>query len=376
MAGLDMRKSATGVSRQIGHLAVSLEGSSPMAGYLESELSHLPEATGAERGELRVVLGGVPDLVGAAHLEEHVVGDDGFVVERSLIRVGLSAKDASLIRVSAREAPRAALRDLVSRLRDINYLQAVDRAAKDVVYGALIPAVQLRQLPLRQTWLHASAVARDGRAVVLAAWGGIGKTSLMLQLAHRGGWQFLADDLAVLDDSGTVYRSPWRIQVYAYSLEGEGELRRRVLAGRGPVDRFQWYALLWRRGPMQVRRRMHGSELFGDSGVADAARLGQALFLRRVGRGAFAVRTLEPDRAAAAAAATLAFDLDILHRWQLAAGASLSPTWLPKPAETAEQSEEIIRSALVESGAECLLVDIPVGAGPRELSDYVSALLG
>jgi hypothetical protein len=346
-----------------------------MAGYLESELSHLPEATGAERGHLRVVLGDVPELAGGVHLDEHVVGDAGFVVERRLIRVGLSAKDPSVVRIASKEQPRPALRDLHNRLRDINYLPAVDRTAKDAVYGALIPAVQLRQLPLRQTWLHASAVARDGQAVALAAWGGIGKTSLMLQLVRHRGWQFLADDLAVLDDSGTVYRSPWRMQLYAYNLEGEDELRRRVLAGRGLVDRFQWYALLWRRGPEQVRRRVHAGELFGDTGVADTAKLGQALFLRRVEGDAFSVRHLEPERAAAAAAATLEFDLDILHRWQLAASGSVSPAWLPERSETSAQSEEVIRSALVESGAQCLLVDIPVGAGPRELSEHVSPLL-
>jgi hypothetical protein len=30
---------------------------------------------------------------------------------------------------------------------------------------------------------------------------------------------------------------------------------------------------------------------------------------------------------------------------------------------------------LIESGAECLLVDIPVGARPQELLEYVSSLL-
>jgi hypothetical protein len=346
-----------------------------MAGYLASELSHLPSATGAERGHLRVVLGDVPDLPGGVQLEEHVVDDTRFVVDRRLIRVGLSAADAWVVRIASKEEPRTAILDLHNRLRDINYLPAVDRVAKDAVYGALIPVVQLAQLPLRQTWLHASVVARSGRAVALAAWGGVGKTSLMLQLVHHQGWQFLADDLAVLDDSGTVHRSPWRIQLYAYSLEGEGSLRRRLFAGRGLVDRFQWYALLWKRGPMQVRRRVHASELFGDAGVADAAKLGRALFLRRIDGDAFSVRDAEPNRAAAAAAATLEFDLDILHRWQLAASGSVSEPSLPRPSETSAQSEQVIRSALIESGAECLLVDIPVRAGPHEVLEYVSPLL-
>jgi hypothetical protein len=75
---------------------------------------------------------------------------------------------------------------------------------------------------------------------------------------------------------------------------------------------------------------MLAGELFRDAGVADSAKLGQALFLRRIDGEAFAVRDLEPDRAAAAAAATLEFHLD-LHCWQLAASGSASRIWHPRP---------------------------------------------
>jgi hypothetical protein len=360
---------------RIGRLAVSVEGDSPTAGYLESELSHLPAATGAEQGHLRVVVGEIPEFRGGVRLDEHVVGETELVVERRLIRIGLSANDTSVVRIAPKEEPRSAIRDLPSRLRDINYLPAAGRVAKYAVYRALLPAVQLAQLPLRQTWLHASMVARDGNAVALAAWGGVGKTSLMLELVHQGGWQFLADDLAVVDDSGCVHRSPWRIPVYAHSLVGKGDLRRRVFTGRGPVDRLQWHALRWKRGPAQVRRRVLAGELFGDAGMADSARLRQVLFLRRIDGSEFSAREVEAEDAAAAGAATLEFDLD-LHRWQLAASGSVSRAWLPRPAETSAQSEEVIRSAVRESGARCLLVDIPEGAGPRELSTYVTPLLG
>lgn len=132
---------------KIGHLAVSIEGEDPTAGYLKSELSHLLKATGRERGHLRVVVGEIQEFQRGLHLDEHVVGETDFVVERRLIRVGLSAKDASVVRIAPKEKPRSAIRDLPNRLREINYLSAVDRVAKYAVYRALMPAVQLTQLP-------------------------------------------------------------------------------------------------------------------------------------------------------------------------------------------------------------------------------------
>lgn len=73
---------------------------------------------------------------------------------------------------------------------------------------ALMAGLQARGLLA----VHAAAVARGGRAVVLSGPGGTGKTTLALALAARG-FEILSDELAVLDPAtGQVY--PYRRNVH------------------------------------------------------------------------------------------------------------------------------------------------------------------
>lgn len=60
--------------------------------------------------------------------------------------------------------------------------------------------------------VHAAAVARGGRAVVLSGPGGTGKTTLALALAARG-FEILSDELAVLDPAGRLV-FPYRRNVH------------------------------------------------------------------------------------------------------------------------------------------------------------------
>lgn len=57
-------------------------------------------------------------------------------------------------------------------------------------------------------WLHAGAVAKAGRSVVLAASWGSGKSTLSMQL-HKQGWTYLSDDIVPLDPvTGVVHPFP------------------------------------------------------------------------------------------------------------------------------------------------------------------------
>lgn len=65
--------------------------------------------------------------------------------------------------------------------------------------------------------LHAGAVTRGGKAMVLLGHSGLGKTTLTVELVRRG-WGFLSDDFAVMDDRAIVHPFPRRVNLTDASL--------------------------------------------------------------------------------------------------------------------------------------------------------------
>lgn len=66
--------------------------------------------------------------------------------------------------------------------------------------------------------LHAGAVARDGRAVLIVGRSGWGKTTQTLALVQRG-WRLLSDDFAVVRADGTVEPFVRRVNLTTASLD-------------------------------------------------------------------------------------------------------------------------------------------------------------
>ncbi|GEM_PF-4197504 len=66
-------------------------------------------------------------------------------------------------------------------------------------------------------FLHASAFSYQGACYVINAFGGTGKTNLLLDILERGG-EYLADDLTVVDQNGVIYPYRKRINLLYYNF--------------------------------------------------------------------------------------------------------------------------------------------------------------
>jgi hypothetical protein len=158
--------------------------------------------------------------------------------------------------------------------------------------------IQLALLPRGASLAHAAAVEKDGRGVLLASWGGVGKTAIVSRLIKRWGWKLLGDDFVILSKTGYCYGFPKPMVLYPYHRELFPEV---FSGGKGPwaptvANSFlSKLALLikpaLRRTPRLLRLaraynpqsvRILPSDVFGKESLSSRARITKAVWLERV----------------------------------------------------------------------------------------------
>lgn len=365
---------------RLGRLGIALEGDDPILPLVASELVAIAEEragtdTRPEPG-LEIRFEPPPQAADAALVDGLEVTADAFSGHRSGLDFAVAGGRPR--RLWARSAPftrwRHRLPPAVARFLNWNHLTPREVVAKNFFYDLFDFVSQTAQLQLGQSYLHAAGFERDGRAVVLAGWGGAGKTSAMLRFVLAGTGSFLSDDLAVIDDSGTVWRSPKRLQVYGYNVTGDPALADRLLTGRSAADRLAWRLFHLARGPRRVRRRVSAEELFGAGRVARAAPLGALFVLEGTARPELSAVALPREEAAERLTETLLSELSPLVEVTSAVRSVRPDGFWPTLAEIAGTTRAVLFAALV--GVEPVRVDVPRGTEPAALHRFLDRRLG
>lgn len=94
-------------------------------------------------------------------------------------------------------------------------------------YYLLLPLLNARLQDAGMSFIHASAVSRQGDGLLFAGWGGTGKTNLLVRLLELG-CEYYGDDLAVVDRQGLLYPFPRALNLYSYNVRQSAALRSTV----------------------------------------------------------------------------------------------------------------------------------------------------
>ena len=259
------------------------------------------------------------------------------------------------------------------RARDWNFLSGEETHAKNFMYGVFDYLTHIAQLELGQSYIHASSLSRDGEGTAIVAWGGIGKTSAALKLITEHGFSFLSDDLGLVDDAQTIWRTPKRLQVYAYNLEGEEQLRSMLLDGRSILDRASWEWKLQRRGPKGVRRRVSAEELFGAQSVARSAPLTRIFCLERGDARDFEARSITTEELAHRAAEVVMHEIEPFGIVSRALHSGHHAPLLPTQDQVVSATRAVLRRAF--DGIPVLSIRIPLSTTPTSLANYLLSLI-
>jgi hypothetical protein len=261
----------------------------------------------------------------------------------------------------------------IYRARDWNFLSTEETHAKNFMYGVFDYLTQIAQLELGQSYIHASSLSRDGEGTAIVAWGGIGKTSAALKLITEHGFSFLSDDLGLVDHAGTLWRTPKRLQVYAYNLEGEEQLRSMLLDGRSILDRASWEWKLQRRGPKGVRRRVSAEELFGAQSVARSAPLKRVFCLERGDAKDFETRSITTEELSHRAAEVVMHEIEPFGLVSRALHSGHHAPLLPTQDQVVTATRAVLRRAFADIPV--LSIRIPLSTTPTTLANYLLSLI-
>lgn len=360
---------------RLGRLGFELLGDHAVAAHLREEFAPI-EVHPAEPLLRFAFTDALGHAAGATHVGPLRVWPDAFTAEQGGLAYHVD-RSGPVTDVRIRPASLPFHRRFTPaswlRARDWNYLTPHEVVAKNFVYGIFDYLSQIVQLPLGQSWLHASSFERDGRAVAVIGWGGIGKTTAMLKLATEDGWRFLSDDLVAIDADGVLWRNPKRLQVYAYNVRGQPLLRKALLRDRSPLDRLTWAARARIFGPKHVRRRVSAEWLLGEDAVSARAQLEHALYFERSDVPDFRVRPLTVDELAHRAALTLLHELQPFTELSLAMQTTGVRPSLPSTRAMYEDSRRVLAQAFARVHPQ--LVEVPVDAGPDDVSAFMRGLL-
>jgi len=163
------------------------------------------------------------------------------------------------------------------KLKSIQYL--TDREAIGQIFHELILIPSVFFDPSRAI-VHASGITTPKRQTVLfGGTGGVGKTSLELELCLHKSCHFVADDLCVINNRGEVFPNLAYPKVYGYNVKGNIPVKKAIFRQRNIVDKLQWH-LLTTRGLNKVRRQISPKELYGNV-ISDGTGLDKFIILSR-----------------------------------------------------------------------------------------------
>lgn len=286
--------------------------------------------------------------------------------QQTVPRIHLTQRDGLMLRTAGR------LPSPLFRFLHVHRFSSEEVRASTFLYRHLIPWVQHILVRRGATLVHAAAVrSKAGGGLLVAGWGGSGKTSgtAALYFGRSEQWSFLSDDLAIVDSDGRAYRSPIPLNVFPYSTSTFPPLHDRVVRGMGFWDRLQWAVRGRVMGRAGVARRIPAPI---DPSPAVGTKVELALHLNR--------GPVDEPRASHWDAASFARMCRTVLHFELrgavpvyAAASALVPATDAIPAidRLVEEAEKVLAMGLRTTS--CRVLTVPEDAGPRELGTWLES---
>jgi hypothetical protein len=267
--GMKSESPDTNARYQIASTSVEVQyGSGPSSALLRHEMKGYPASGKPAELVIRINPPNEETPVVARNPQLHCVTPGGFTADFGRYQVRWNAADPVVVDLLNFDEHR---KSIVRKIWSMGYTHPFEGIGQIFHEIVLIPTLFM-YFNQRLAVLHGSAVQKpDGGGLLVTGTGGVGKTSLMLDLVRERGCRFISDDMSLLDSEGNLWANRSFPKIYAYNVVGDTALLTTLMKGRSVADRLQW-GLKQRSGRSKVRRRVDPEDLFAGN-VADTAAL-------------------------------------------------------------------------------------------------------
>ncbi len=191
-----------------------------------------------------------------------------FIAQMGANRVCFSWQDTDNLNIYiSKHTQQSLLRKWLWKIRNLQYTtvdEALGQAFHELV---LVPSVYFDS---DRFLIHASGVLNhENEVILLGGTGGVGKTSLELELCLQHGYRFVADDISVVSSDGLVSPNLAFPKIYGYNLVNTPSVAQKVFKDRSTLDHLHW-RIHATRGLNRVRRRVSPLDLYGGYSQTDA----------------------------------------------------------------------------------------------------------
>jgi hypothetical protein len=151
---------------------------------------------------------------------------------------------------------------------------------KRFVFYVYVPTLQLCAMKKGASFTHSSAIEKEGNAILFPAWGGIGKTGLMSSFLSEG-WQFLSDDLCLIDEKGAANLHPLPMHLYKYHEIQNPELIQNMFKQLSFNDRLVWKIFGYVKKADRLVRWVNPEKVFGLEKISEEGKIAEVIHLHR-----------------------------------------------------------------------------------------------
>lgn len=246
------------------NLLINLEPANSESKILRDELKIYPTFSLEERVNLRI---NFKKEIKAPEIESinpsiHESINNGFIIVLGSLKVyfkfiagELSELDFSYISKEGK------LLNIAKRWKNMQY--ASEREAIGQLFHELI-LVPIALLSSENSVVHSSAVETEkGDIILFGGTGGVGKTSIELELCKNHKCSFFSDDICIVNKNGNAFPNLAFPKVYAYNVKGNSKLQSEMFKRSDFLNKLHWN-IHSKRGLDKVRRRVSPSIFYGN----------------------------------------------------------------------------------------------------------------